>query len=392
MSKKIKILQLIAGLDIGDSQGGAERFGIELSRNLDRRLFEVSVCAFWRRNSPAESHWLNILKNSDVPVYFASDWQGKFHPIAYLRGVIAVARLSRIYKIHLIHSHFQWGTFSAVWAKVLGYTNVAMRTAHINREWGNDLLAWIMRRIFTDWLFPIILNLEIGVSQNIVDGLRRNPGSKIMKNRPMLIHNAINLAVLEGRVQTPAVFRDFTRENKLVIGTMGRLAAQKGIRYLLKACQIIFRELPNSQLVIIGDGSLRSELEGIAGRLAISERITFMGQVENPFPYLRSMDIFVLPSLWEGLPTVLLECMATKIPIVATDIPGTNELLTHHVNGLLVPPKDSASIANAVLKIASEMGLREKLIMNGSKTVKKYSIKRIASIYEEAYLEILDRN
>lgn len=389
VKNKFRILQLIAGLDIGDSHGGAERFGVELSRNLERDVFDVSICAFWRRNSPAETYWLKTLKDSDTPVYFASDWRGKFHPIAYLSGVITLARLARKNKIHLIHSHFQFGTFSAICARLLGYTRAAIRTAHINREWGNDLLAWIMRRIFTDWVYPIFLNKEVGVSQNIVNGLRRRPGTIIFGRHPKLIHNAINLANHEDRGDEALVYQESRQENNLVIGTIGRLADQKGIRYLLEASPIVFRKFPNAQLIIIGSGNLQPELEFIAEHLAITKQVTFLGQIENPLPHLRSMDIFVLPSLWEGLPTVLLECMVNQVPIVATNVPGTNELLTHRVNGLLIPSRDPDSIAEAVLEIARNNDLRLRLIENGTKTVANYSIDKIASMYEETYSEIL---
>lgn len=156
-----------------------------------------------------------------------------------------------------------------------------------------------------------------------------------------------------------------------IIGNIGHMADHKGQRYLIEAAPQIFRVFPDAAILLIGEGKLRSYLERLAERLKVKSRIIFMGFRTDIPSLLRSMDIFVYPSHLEGLGTSLLDAMAAEVPIVATTTGGIPEVVSDGINGILVPPGDSQSLAQAVLTILQNNDLAKKLSQAGRETVEK---------------------
>src|SRR4029453_11595231 len=138
-----------------------------------------------------------------------------------------------------------------------------------------------------------------------------------------------------------------------VILTPARLHPQKGHEYLLAAAA----QIPDATFVLAGDGPLRSELEVRARELGIAGRCLFLGERADVPDLLAAADLFVLPSLFEGLPVSILEAMAAGRPVVATAIGGTDEVVTTEQTGLLVPPRDPVAIAAAIRGLRAEPAL-----------------------------------
>lgn len=384
---RLRVLQIVAGLDIGGAHGGAERFGVELSKHLDHNLFDVSVCAFWKRGGRAEAHWSKVLQDRGINFFFAAEWTGKFDLLKYFSGVRQIAEHC-IPPVDIIHSHFQMGTVAAITLKLLGRARFAIRTAHITLEWGEGLTASICRQVCQNWLFPLFLDAEVGVSQAIVDRLRHHLGTRLVGRHPHLIHNAIHLDAFQNdgdafeRISLPF------GEDELIIGSIGRFTKQKGYIYLIEALPRVLSELPNVRLVLVGDGELYNDLVRRAQELNVGGWILFAGQREDVVPLIKSMDVFVLPSLWEGLPTVVLESMACGVPIIATDVPGTRELVQHRVTGWLVPPGNAEELANAIVQLLRSPSTRTELATRARRLVNTFSISAIADKYMVLYHDI----
>ena len=124
------------------------------------------------------------------------------------------------------------------------------------------------------------------------------------------------------------------------IVTIGRLVNQKNHDLFLRAAAAVSREVPEARFMIVGDGPLRVALERQAGQLGIQERVVFTGERGDTETILRTASLFWLTSRWEGMPNVVLEAMASGVPVVATDVGGTRELVTDGVDGFVVPPND----------------------------------------------------
>jgi glycosyltransferase involved in cell wall biosynthesis len=154
-------------------------------------------------------------------------------------------------------------------------------------------------------------------------------------------------------------------QNTIVLGTFGRLSAQKSLDTLIRAIPLIRQTVPARaiKVLIAGDGPLQAELEALASELGVSGMVTFEGFVENIPEFLDLLDVFVITSLWEGLSIALLEAMARACPIVATDIPPNAELIQDGVTGLLVPTHNPLAVAESVANLiqypskAQELGL-----------------------------------
>jgi len=138
----------------------------------------------------------------------------------------------------------------------------------------------------------------------------------------------------------------------VVVGTVAHLGREKGLRYLVEAASMIPDVRSRMRFVIVGDGECRKELEALVEKHGLQQAFRFAGFQEHTRPYLESFDLFVLPSLSEGLSSAILSAMANCLPVVATEVGGIPELILHEHNGLLVPPADPAALAAAIQRLA----------------------------------------
>lgn len=175
--------------------------------------------------------------------------------------------------------------------------------------------------------------------------------------------------------------------DEIVLGYTGRLFPAKGLTYLFSALKRIEDKHPNILLLIVGDGAQRNELEIMAKNLKV--RTIFVGWQRNTAPYYSLMDIFVLPSLFEGLPNVLLEAMAMNLPLVATSVGGNPDVVQDGENGFLVPARNDSRLASVLKKLVADNDLR--LQMGGlsrRKVEEQYQWSKTAMNVEKVYREI----
>lgn len=184
---------------------------------------------------------------------------------------------------------------------------------------------------------------------------------------------------------------DLSPDDKIIL-FLGTLSPQKGPDILLKAMPKIIKEVPETGLVFVGSGTMREELERLCKRLGIEKNVTFVGFVGDTFKkaiYYKSSDVLVLPSFSECFPIVNLEAMACGIPIVASKIGGISDAVKDGENGLLVPSRDSNTLAEAIIYLLENKDVREKMGKNGRKKIEDYSWKRIADMTEKVYLSLM---
>ena len=359
MTERKRILVLIAGFAIGEPIGGAALYGIELARRLDLSRYEPIVCGFWQRGTPAEAHWRGILAAAGIETCEAVARGRGFSPLRLVHALQNIRRHLAGRPVDVIHSHFQLGSIAALLLKRPLGAKALVRTAHgtVRWEWNNTLRGFLCRQVFTQWLFPLAFDAETGVSQSVVASLDRRPGARLAHRRALCYYNGIDVR----RFVNPAVSDLEMKRRRAglraglgispadqVIGSVGRLSEQKGYCYLLEAAPGVLAQQPQTKFVLVGDGELRGALEQQATALGLTGAVIFAGPRQNTGDFYRIMDVFVLPSLWEGLPTVVLEAMVCGTPVVATDIPGTRELVEAGRTGLLCRPRDPGGLAEAL--------------------------------------------
>lgn len=387
---RLTILQIIRGLDIGGDSGGAERFGLELSRELNRAGNRVIVCAFFRVNTDAELAWQKNLQEVGIETFFLVDWRGVNNLNQYMLGLKNLLSRLRGEKVDVTHSHFQLGSLTALILKILHKTKAAIRTAHIRHEWELGKNSWFLHNVFIKRLFPTILDAQVGVSQAVVNYLASLPGSKRPGKEPVLIYNAVSFGVRADKSHAPELIR--RDPGDLMVISVGRLTEQKGYEYLLKAIPAVLESLPQAKFFIVGDGDLHKELINLAETLKITPYVNFMG-LRSDVPYLLPQcDLFVLSSLWEGFPTVIMESMVSGTPVIATDIAGSRELINSSQNGWLVAPRNPEELASAINYALSHPDERNRVARQASEDVQKFFIDKICQDYIALYERLLIRN
>jgi glycosyltransferase involved in cell wall biosynthesis len=233
-------------------------------------------------------------------------------------------------------------------------------------------------------VFPF-LDAVVPLSEELYQPLKRLPG---MKSKLHLILNGVDIAEVTESDNVSKDVQSGKRDGAFIIGYIGQLIPRKGLDVLLQALSEL-NDL-NWELFLVGEGEQKEELKVIAQELGIHEKVKFVGYREERLEYLRGFDVFVLPSKLEGIPRCLMEAMAAKVPIIATDIPGCNDLLLHNLTGLLFPPGKPVELIKCLRRFVEDPRLGKRLINEAYREVsERYSSDRMAEEYMDFYSEIL---
>lgn len=219
-------------------------------------------------------------------------------------------------------------------------------------------------------------------------GLKRECVSVYGANpdKVVVIPNGIDTGRFRDSPMTEPVSADRTGFR---IVTFGRLAPEKDFDTLLHAFTKLRRSIA-ATLLIVGEGPERERLEGLAKTLGIAESVEFAGFRADPFPYVRSGDVFVHSALFEGFGNVILEAMACGVPVVATDCDfGPREIIEHAVNGMLVPVSDPDGMARVLQDLYEDPALRARLVGRGYETLGRFRIDAMVEAYEGVILELV---
>ena len=173
--------------------------------------------------------------------------------------------------------------------------------------------------------------------------------------------------------------------NTFAIGTVTRLMPSKGNEYLVDAARLVIDRLPDARVYIVGEGELQTELEGRARALGLGDRLTFCGFRRDVAEAFAAFDLAVFPSLWEGTPLTVLEALAMGKSIVATDADGLQDVLTNGVDAKIVPRRDAAALADAIVSLANDASLRQRLATNARQTGAAYDIDVFVRKMERLY-------
>lgn len=384
MAGRVRVLHIIKTLNIS----GAERFAIQLATNLDQEFYEVQVCAYFEEGGPIETHWYNELSRQGIETWYAAKWHRLNHFRSYLQGIQKMESQLRSWPADIINTHFQMGSLAGLYCRWKGLAHRVVRTAqnHSRKEWSPGLYGWLRYKLVGGWLYPLAFDAEVGVSRAIVDELSHNPGARFARRPPKLITNAIPNDLIE-RAQKHS--RPDRTTGRIIVGSIGRLMPQKGYSFLLESIPRVCTAIPGVEFWIIGDGELRTQLEMHARQLNVADRVQFLGRKTDVLPWLRKMDLFVLPSLWEGFPLVVMESMAAGVPVLATNIDGVREIIRDGQNGWLAAAADPASLAAKIIYALKNQAESNQLARNALASLEPLKIDHITSQYDQLYRQLM---
>ena len=292
-------------------------------------------------------------------------------------------------RVQLVHTHKYKDTILAAPAARLAGVSQVVRTVHGLREPFLGVKAFKMNcyESIERTVHRYCVDSIIGVSSQI-ETKYRVEGEV---SRVTCIRNGIDL---EGKsVQTD---RWHTRKElgidaeTCLIGTVGRLTTVKGIPYLLEAARVLLRQGANVRVLVVGDGSIRPNLLAQTRDLGISESVVFLGHREDTDALLQALDIFVLPSLSEGIPMALLEAMAASRAVVASRVGGIPEIIEDTFEGFLVEPTDVGSLAERCRRLIESPDVARRMGEQARKRVERdFSAAAMADQVASVYKELL---
>jgi len=371
--KPIRVCQCIDDL----TACGAQQVVRNLVTYLDRTCFQPVVYTF------QEGPVADVIKRTGVPVRLLRHNVPKldFNLVRRLRKSLKRDR------IEILHTHLFGASLHAMIAARGIPLLSKVVTLHSDRE--DNFIQRLA--------YPLIFSMAtrvIGVSKHasqVMDKRYRNLHSKLVA-----IPNGVETELFANRH-----VKQFIREklnlpvDKTIIGAIGRLSAEKGYSVLLDSFAQIKRTNAETHLVIIGEGKLLNALLHQRDRLNLGGSVQFLGSRNDVPELLQAMDIFVISSLWEGLPLVLLEAMASNIPVVATRVGGIPEVVEDKKNGLLAAPGDSLSLAHEIGRLLRSPSLGQEFASNASRKVNsEYSVttmlERHEKVYDQIYHELID--
>ena len=208
-----------------------------------------------------------------------------------------------------------------------------------------DDIRWKLYPKLASWFYPWADRI-VAVSNHVANDLALV--AKIPREMIQVVYNPVVTADLKSKAEMPVEHPWFKAGEPPVVLAVGRLTDQKAFDVLIEAFSVVRKKHP-ARLLILGEGENRPGLEALIGRLGLEQDVKLAGFVQNPYPYMAHASLFVLPSRWEGLPTVLIEALYLGAPVVATDCPGgSRDILQGGQYGKLVPVDAALDLANAM--------------------------------------------
>lgn len=304
------------------------------------------------------------------------------------RGAYQLARALKRHHIQILHSHmFRASFFASPLARRLKVP-VVLDTSHGREMWRKGLKSFF----FVDRFVSRQVDRTIAVSHSTARYLieaKGLPASKIH-----VIHNGVNPQRYSRDPEAAKQLKHLLQVDGDVplLLAVGRLESQKGHRILLQAMPTILNRFPKAHLVCLGEGSLRAQLQSEVDASGLHRAVTFLGYQPDVPRWLASADLTILPSLFEGLPMIAIESLASECPIVATAVDGTPEVVLDGITGLLVPPANPDRLAHAVMKILAHPNLARWMAQNGRDLIlQNFTVETMVGRNQELYLHLWER-
>lgn len=307
-----------------------------------------------------------------------------FSPLSVFRNVLSVVRIMRFirqHRIDIVHTH---GGIAGLWGRIAASlcNCTVIHTLHgIHYLHYRNPAAKMVYQVL-ERLLSRITDLVICVSESDRRaGLRFHLFSD---SQSVVIYNGI-----QTRMPKPVnVRREFGLSAKsAIIVHVARLHYQKSQDVLLRAFSLVIQEIPAARLIVIGDGPLKTDLMSLTRKLRLESAVYFTGMRPDSREIAAGCDLFVLPSLWEGLPLAVLEAMMSSLPIVATNVDGISEMIQHDREGLLVPPKNDKLLAEAMIFLLRNRKKAKKLGQAAHQCVtNRFGLGRMLSETEKVYM------
>lgn len=367
----IKILYVNYSLDVG----GIETLVLAICKRLDAKQYVPEVCAFvdaGRLQPEFEKAGIKVHIIKRVPGIDAS-LPFKLSKLIKQRGIDIIHAQN-------VSSWLYCAPASFLSGKPLIYT------AHTSSDYsGLHIYKW---RLVENILARFTKRVTT-VAAIIAEYMKKK--EFVPANKIEVIYNGIDCKKYEQSVDVVLKKRELgIKESEYVIGNVARLTPVKNHELLITAFEQIKERIPNARLFVAGEGPLKEQLTDFIKQLSLESFVTLMGDRRDIHELLKVFDVFVLPSLKEGFPMVLLEAMAASIPVIATDVGGNKELVLNGETGLVIPPNNANALQEAIMKLHDFPDLAKTMGKNGERRVQEgFTFDMMINKYEKVYASLL---
>ena len=355
---------------------GAGRVVYDLAKYIDKRKFDVTIARLY-----PDGDLIHLFDKLGVKIINLNKKTGK--------DLGLIKRLKKIIqkeKIDIVHTHnvdaYEYGILAAWFAGV----EKIIHTAH-----GKSIKKGFLRKARENIIHRFIshfLDYYVAVSKDLGRYVYRNWCKN--KKKIKIIHNGIDIEEYKKKKISKSFLSRFgIKKDDLIVTIVAGLRPVKDHSTLIKAMKTVVKEIPNSKLLLVGDGSEKAKLMQLTKKLGLQKKVIFLGNRKDIVNFLNVTDVGVLCSLDECLSIALLEGMACEVPFVATEVGGNPEVIDHRVNGFLVPSKNQEELASKIIKLLKDKDLREKMGKRAryGLTLGGFRVQTMVKRHEKLYLE-----
>lgn len=357
--------------------GGQSNRILLVCKGLRQRGHEVTIAA------PAQSPLAEKAAQAGINVVGDVAFRRGFHPLSFFHDVYVLRRCHLATPFDIVHLHGSQDS----WVCALAFREMKdgisiVRTKHN--------IFPIRDHAMNRWLYGKCIDHVVCISSDIYRYCTSK--SYFSPQRLSIIHSAVRRDMVEANQEAEDLRGEWQIGQKFCVGTIGRLREEKGHRYLLKAIPQIVTSQPDIVFVIVGDGSLQGELQALARQLGVAQNVKFVG-FRNDIPrVLKTCDLFVLPSVSEGLGTAVLEAAVAGIPIIATRVGGIPDIIQDGEHGLLVQPRSPEGLSQRILELYHDRARGRELARRGREFVlknfsEKHLVDKTLALYQRLVSE-----
>ncbi len=387
----IKVLHIITRLIVGGAQETAMLIADYLARMPDY-TGQYHVDMISGPQTGPEGSLIEEVRQRGTPLTILPELRREISPINDLRAVQKLRRMMQDGGYQIVHTHSSKAGVLGRWAAHLAGVPIIVHTVH---GWSfHDRMSPVKRQMYVslEKFAARFSQVMIVVSpKDIEKGLDQGIGRRED-------YHVIRSGVELDRFGKPKISPEEMRQqlnipsDALVVGSVTRLSLQKAPLDLVASFAHIHQQRPGAWFIIVGDGTLRPDVELALQAAGIADRVILTGLRRDVPELMAVFDVFVLSSLWEGLPRVLPQAMATGLPIVATQADGSAEAVTDGENGFLVERGQPEALADKVLVFLADEGLRKRMGENGRSRAPQFGAKKMVQNIDQLYQSLLVQN
>jgi len=359
-------------------QAGTQRFLVELLRRLDRAAFRPTVFSVLK-----EGPLLSEIERLEVPVLEFRTGRSPASA-ATLRGLTAAAAHLWRERVDIVSPMLGITTlFGPLVARAAGVPVVVNHQRNLSYWIDNRLEERAYGFVSRSVVDAVLVNSR-AAGDELADRFRV-PARKIVD-----VGVGIDVRRFDGVERDRRLAADLGLGGAPVVGIVGKLSPVKGHEFFLEAAAAVARERGDVRFLVVGDGTRRAELEGLAAALGLSGRVVFAGARNDVPAVLRLMDVFTLSSVSEGAPHAVMEAMAAGLPIVATDVGGVMDVVGGPSAAVLVPPRDPSAMARGILRLLQDPSeARAMGAALGRAARERHDVGAVVRRVEDAFLRVL---